>query len=285
MGEEIYIGLDIGGTKIMAGCATRDGEILRKVKVASPFSLEKGLRLINELTQELSEGYDLKGIGVAIGGPIDTEKGTVSPLHQTTWRNVPLKQMLEKRWKCPCYFEVDTNVAAIGEYYWGNYNSAKFLYITLSTGMGGGFLVDGKIYKGIGGVHPEIAHQSINYRCANPRIVSCECGVSDCLESLVSGNGILRVYGKPAEKLGEDEWDEVAWNLGQGIRNIVTILAPEVIVFGGGVATHGGEEFLKKVASSASQSLKLVPLPKLRISLLGYDTALSGACYIAMHGI
>lgn len=284
MDRDIYIGLDIGGTKVLAGCANKEGEIFRKVKVKTPLHLEQGLELVNELTHELSDGYNLKGIGVAIGGPINLDNGTVSPLHQPEWRNVALKKLLEEQWKCPCHFEVDTNVAALGEYYLGNYTASKFLYITLSTGMGGGILIDGKIYQGLNGFHPEIAHQSINYRCSFPKRIQCECGVDDCLEALVSGNAIQRIYGKPAEKLTEKEWDEVAWNLGQGIRNIVTIMAPEVIVFGGGIATHGGENFIKKVEAYAAQKLKLVPMPTLRISLLGYDTALSGACYIAVHG-
>ncbi len=285
MNDAIYIGLDIGGTKIMAACMTSDGEIRRKVKVATPLRLQDGLNLTHELVQELAEGFTLQGIGVAIGGPIDLQAGTVSPLHQPEWRQVPLKTMLEEAWHCPCHIEVDTNVAALGEYYLGAFTEERFLYVTLSTGMGGGFLINGKIYRGKQQIHPEIGHQSIHFRCAHPERIRCECGVPDCLEAMVSGNGIERVYGKPADKLTAEQWDEVAWNLAQGMRNIATLLTPDIIVFGGGVSNGGGELWLKKVHTYTAQHLRLVPPPQMRLSILGNDTALSGACYIALHGL
>ena len=131
-------------------------------------------------------------------------------------------------------------------------------------------------------MHPEVGHQSIHFRCSNPSAVQCECGVPDCLEALISGNGIRRIYGKPAEALNSEEWEEVAYNLGQGLRNMATLYAPDVIRIGGGVAVGGGEPFVSKAGAVMQEHLKLVPVPRVELSQLGYDTALRGAIALAM---
>jgi len=269
----------------MVAAADEHGNILRRVRASTSTSLEEDLDTLNRMTREVSIGEKILGIGAAIGGPLDWQQGIVSPLHQPAWRAVPLKAIMEKRWGCPFYVDVDTNVGAMGEYYTGKVSAQRFLYLTLSTGMGGGFLVDGKIYRGIGGVHPEIGHQSIPFKCSNPKGVQCECGVSDCLEALVSGNGIRRVYGKPAEDLAEDEWGEVAYNLGQGLRNLAAIYAPDVIRIGGGVAVGGGKKFIHLAVQTMQEHLALVPAPEVSLSQLGYDTALLGAIIIAINGL
>ena len=279
----VLVGLDIGGTKIMVASADREGNILRRARTATSTSLEADLANINHLIADVVAEEEILGMGAAIGGPLDWKQGIVSPLHQPDWRNVPLKAMMESKWGCQFYVDVDTNVAAIGEYRWGGISARRFLYLTISTGMGGGFLIDGKIYRGQGGAHPEVGHQSINYRCSNPVAVRCECGAPDCLEALVSGNGIRRIYGKPAEALSPEEWEEVAYNLGQGLRNMAALYAPDVIRVGGGVAVGGGEKFIAAAKRVMEDHLKLVPAPIVELSLLGYDTALRGAIAMALH--
>jgi glucokinase len=278
----VFVGLDIGGTKIMVAAADRDGNILRRARRATSTSLEADLANINSMIEVVAAAEEIKGIGAAIGGPLDWEKGIVSPLHQPAWRNVPLKAMIEEKWGCPFHVDVDTNVAAVGEYRWGGVSGRHFLYITLSTGMGGGFLIDGTIYRGQGGAHPEVGHQSIHFRCSNPAAVQCECGAPDCLEALVSGNGIRRIYGKSAENLSPEEWEEVAYNLGQGLRNMAALYAPDLIRIGGGVAVGGGENFIQAARKIMQEHLKLVPAPHVGLSSLGYDTALRGAIAMAL---
>ena len=278
----IFVGLDIGGTKIMVAAADREGNILQRARTATSTSLETDLENINRLIAEVAAEEKIAGMGAAIGGPLDWEQGIVSPLHQPAWRNIPLKALMESKWGCPFRVDVDTNVAALGEYRWGGVSASRFLYLTLSTGMGGGFLIDGKIYRGQNGTHPEVGHQSIHFRCSNPAAIQCECGISDCLEALVSGNAIRRIYGKPAEMLSPNEWEEVAYNLGQGLRNIVTLYAPDLIRIGGGVAVGGGENFIRAARQVMEEHLKLVPAPQVELSRLGYDTALRGAIAMAL---
>ena len=279
----MLIGLDIGGTKIMVASADREGKILRRARRATSTHLAEDLENIHSMIAEVASQEQILGMGAAIGGPLDWEQGIVSPLHQPDWRNVPLKAIMEEKWNCPFQVDVDTNVAALGEYRWGELSASRFLYLTLSTGMGGGFLVDGKIYRGQNGVHPEVGHQAIHFRCSNPAAVQCECGAPDCLEALISGNGIRRIYGKSAEALSPQEWEEVAYNLGQGLRNMAALYAPEVIRIGGGVAVGGGEPFIGKARAVMEDHLKLVPAPLVELSRLGYDTALRGAVALSLH--
>lgn len=280
----MFVGLDIGGTKFQVASAEKNGNILKRVREVTPVELESGLDLLHEMIEEVSDGQSIGGIGAAIGGPLDWRTGVVSPLHQPEWRDVPLKQIMEDRWGCPFFVDVDTNVAALAEYRLAANEANRLLYITLSTGMGGGFIIDGRIYRGgLNESHPEIGHQAIPFKVRHPERVICECGINNCLEGLISGNAIRRIYGKAAENLDETEWEEVACNLGQGLRNIATILSPDVIAIGGGVAVGGGEAFIKRAAEVMSENLRIVPAPSVRLSKLGYDTALLGAIVMAQQ--
>lgn len=270
----IYIGQDIGGTKLMVAAADRAGRLLDTVRQPTPLDLDAGLAKLDEMTERVTEGRKIIAIGAAAGGPLDWQTGVVSPLHQPQWRNVPLKQRMEARWGCPFFVDVDTNVAAIGEYLAADPPAESMLYVTMSTGMGGGLICDGKVFRGHDGTHPEIAHQSVHYRCSHPERIQCACGTDDCLEALVSGRGIQRIYGKPAEKLDAREWEEVAYNLGQGLRNAATLYGPSEIVLGGGVAIDGGALLIEAAGQVMRGGLRLVPIPALRLSRHGYDTAL-----------
>jgi predicted NBD/HSP70 family sugar kinase len=281
----IFIGLDIGGTKCMAAAADTDGKIIRRTAPRqTPLSLDEGLEMLHGMVAELAGTGKIEGIGAAIGGPLAWKTGVVSPLHQPQWRKVPLQQIMEQRWGCPFRVEVDTDAAALGEYSRDPHKPTRFFYMTVSTGVGGGFLIDGNIYRGHNSAHPEAGHQSVPFRCSHPEKVTCECGAPDCLEALVSGNGIRRVYDKPAENLTEAEWAEVTWNLAQGLRNVAAFYAPEVIALGGGVATGRGRRLIDEVKAVLKNHVRLVPLPVVRLSKLGYDTALYGALTLAWMG-
>jgi glucokinase len=280
-----YVGLDIGGTKCIAASSDAEGRILKKTLRPTPHTLQEGLDLLHQMIGEVSGGEKIAGIGAAVGGPLDWRTGTVSPLHQPEWRDVPLKTIMEKAWGSPFYVDVDTNIAALGEHSLGGETARHLLYITISTGVGGGYIIDGKIYRGMGSGHPEAGHQSINYRCSNPSGISCECGAPDCLEALVSGNGIRRIYKKAPEELSEEEWEEVTFNVAQGLRNLATICLPEVIVLGGGVALGRGKKLITGVRRIMNKNMHLVACPEIRLSRLGYNTALMGALLAAKQGI
>jgi len=141
----IYVGLDIGGTKLMVAAADSAGRIARRTRAPTPPDLEEGLALLHGMIADVAAGDPIAAIGAAIGGPLDARTGVGSPVHQPNWRDVPLKAIMEQRWSCPFWVDVDTNVAAVGEYVVAGLSAPRFLYLTLSTGMGGGFLIDGQV--------------------------------------------------------------------------------------------------------------------------------------------
>lgn len=269
---------------MMAAAVDPDTRILRRIKAATPLDLEEGLELLYAMIEEMAETEQILGMGMAIGDPIDLAAGTVSPLNLPQWRDVPIRQLLETRYGCVLHYGVDTDVAAVAEYELAGLEVERFLYLTISTGVGGGFLLKGKVYRGLDGAHPEVGHQGIPARVRYPERVRCGCGSPNCLEALVSGSGIARVYGKPAHALDPDEWDEVAYNLSQGLRNMIVMLSPDLIVLGGGVTTGGGQHFLDSTYAYLAQHLTMARMPEIRVSELGYDTALLGAGYLARGG-
>jgi glucokinase len=274
---DVVVGLDIGGTKLLAAAADPSGNVLRTVQGRTPSPVAEGLALLGAMARDCAAGTSIRSIGIAIGGPLDWKTGIVSPLHQPAWRSVPLKAILEKEFGCPVRIEVDTDAAALGEWKARGSTPRRLLYLTISTGMGGGFLVDGKIFRGGRGEHPEVAHQSVGHG----ESLQCECGALGCLEELVSGNAIRRRFGKPAEALEDEEWARVGRHLGAGLRNLTAILAPDVIAIGGGVAVGAGERLLGPARDAAAGALRLLSLPPVELSALGYETALRGSLVLA----
>ncbi len=283
--QKLFIGLDIGGTKIMAASANAQGKIELRMRRDTPRALETGLVMLQKLVSELAGDRKISGIGAAIGGPLDWRTGVVSPLHQPEWREVPLKKILSEKFSCPVHLDVDTNVAALGEYFFGGHHVDKLFYMTISTGVGGGFLENGKIYRGANDGHPEVGHHGIPFLGKYADKIRCNCGAPDCLEALISGSAIRRIYGKPGEALASEEWGEVSFHLGLGLRNIASFYTPDEIVLGGGVAIGGGEAFIDNAVKAMQGRLNVVRAPKVRLSRLGYDTALMGAVAAAKFGL
>ncbi len=267
----------------MAAAFSDSLEIVARERADTPRSFTAGLELLSSLTRTVSKGGRIRAIGASAGGPLDHASGVVSPLHMPEWRDVPLKQIFQDTFGAPFFVDVDTNTAALAEYRFGGHQVDRLLYVTLSTGMGGGFVVDGEIYRGFNGNHPEIAHQTIPYQLPVQGPIQCPCGALDCLEAVVCGTAIQKIYGKPATALSASEWDQVAHNLGQGLRNAAMLYAPKVIVLGGGMALGGGERLLRGVEDALERSMKIVPRPAISLSTLGYDTALWGGLALILH--
>jgi predicted NBD/HSP70 family sugar kinase len=283
----MYISLDIGGTKLMVAAFSETHKLLARERADTPVAVSDGLTLLKTLTHKVASGEKIKAIGVSAGGPLNYKTGVISPLHMPKWRDVPLKDIFEDAFGAPCAVDVDTNAAALAEYTFGGHQSDRLFYLTLSTGVGGGFIVDGSIYRGANDSHPEAGHQSISHRLlasgSMAKSIPCACGATDCLEAIVSGTAIRKHYQKPAEQLTPSEWDEVAYNLGQGLRNLSALYAPSIIALGGGVAVGGGTRLIDGARAVLERNLKIVPVPEITISSLGYDTALWGGLAMAVR--
>ena len=276
------IGIDLGGTKIQVAAADLGGAIIARTRAPTPEPLAEGLALIRSMIAEVAGGAPIAGVGVAIGGPIHPASGVVSPLHQAAWRDVPFGQLLGEWTGALWRIEVDTDAAAMAEFHAGGHytdghRAHRLLYITVSTGVGGGFVVDGVIQRGADGAHPEFGHQAV----PAPETVQCGCGATGCLEALVSGRALERRHGRPAAELSDAEFAAAGKLLGLGLRNAATLLAPDVIALGGGVVVGGGERLLAAARAEVEQGVRLLPPPRVVVSALGYDTALQGALALA----
>ncbi len=275
----ILIACDIGGTKIQVAAATTSGEILRRTGAPTPRSLADGLAYLRSTIAELKGPDRIVGVGATLGGPLNAETGVASPLHQAEWRNVPIVAHLQSWTGAPSRIAVDTDAAALAEFRRGAHGVHRLLYVTVSTGIGGGFITDGQIFHGVNGCHPEFGHQSVP--SGLPERVPCACGSYDCLEALVSGTSLQKRFGRPAAELDDAVWADAGRLLGIALRNATTLLAPEVVALGGGVVTGAGEKFVAPARRVVEEGTPLVPKPRVVISALGYDTALLGAVELA----
>lgn len=288
--------VDIGGTKIAVGAVGENGGILKRFEC--PTEPEKGFhhamqRVIAMLRDITADGTQLTGIGVGCPGPLDPFTGVIGEVGTLPgWRGGNLVAELEAGLGLPVTVENDADAAALGEARWGNETAAgSFIYVTISTGIGGGMLLGGQLYRGVEGAHPEIGHQVLDN--SGPQ---CYCGARGCWESLASGPAMvawMRGQDPSAEiasateicdsaRRGDPlalrcvEWE--GYYVGLGLANLITLFAPDKIALGGGVM-KSSSLFMDIARKIIRRICTQVPSAKTQITLasLGQDVGLLGA--------
>lgn len=244
----VVAGVDIGGTKIAAGRV--DGEARVSGAVLLPCRAQEGYEIsLAQVYRAIEEVLtpDVAGIGICAPGPLNPKTGVVlNPPNLPGWRNVELARLVTERFGLPCRLENDANAAGLAEYLFGaarGYDSV--FYVTLSTGVGAGIILDGKIYHGKNGAAAEGGHVTIDWQSE----AVCNCGTPGCIEALASGTAIQKRYGMTAEELagrvatGDRRavaiLDEVAEMIAAWLGSVVSLLDPDIIVAGGGVSRIG----------------------------------------------
>jgi glucokinase len=293
------VGIDIGGTKLAAVVADKDGNILQKVR--KPTESEKGpqyavqllLGMIDEVLglSELNR-KDISGIGVSCGGPLDTKTGIIySPPNLPGWDALPLKDMIESEFHIPTIIENDANASALAEARFGGGRGYDYvLYMTMSTGIGGGIVTNGKIYHGANDSAGEVGHQILL-----PDGPLCGCGQYGCLEALCSGPSIARraqeaIGGQPhtrilalaegclnrvrsehvlqaareGDALAMALVEETAYYMGWGIANLVNILNPQIVLLGT-IAVAAGDLLLDPIRRTVTEMAMQRPLEAVKI--------------------
>ena len=253
----MIIGVDLGGTKILTALADSKGNILSAVKIDTEASSGPE-KVLSNITRSILMAAKQAGvptskiskIGIGAPGPILGEAIIVSPPNLPGWKNVNIKSILQRELKINVCVENDANAAALGELYFGAGKGFKNLvYMTISTGIGGGIIIDGKIYRGALGVAGEVGHMVMD-----PKGPKCGCGRRGCLEALAAGPAIAKMAGKKtavdvdaAAKKGDKRSikaiETAAKYIGMGIGNINNILNPDIFVIGGGVTNIGNMIF------------------------------------------
>jgi glucokinase len=297
------LGLDIGGTKLAAGVVEASGAVHAFMAGPSEPSRgpEDGLARLFELGRRsvASAGFawhELEGIGIGCGGPLDSERGVLlAPLHLPGWNDVPLVALASAELGLPAVLDNDATAGAAGEHRWGAGRGTRdMVYLTISTGVGGGVVLDGRLFRGATGNGGELGHVTVDWHGRECR----GCGRRGCLEAYASGTsiaeraaeaglaGMTATEGAAAAAAGDvvaaRVWDETCEALASGITSIANLFEPEVVVVGGGVS-RGGEQLLgpvrervpAQVVASAGRTVGVVQ------AALGDSVGVVGAAAVA----
>jgi glucokinase len=308
----LVVGIDLGGTQIrvavLQGAELRSRVSLPTGETPTPQRVIPRIHMAIEQALELAGTSlsHLAGIGVCVTGPLDSRTGVVfeSP-NLPEWNDIPLRSVFEAYYGLPIFIENDANAAALGEYIFGAGRGCKDLvYITVSTGIGGGVIVDGKLLTGTSGAAAELGHITIDRKGER-----CNCGNIGCLESIASGTAIARrasealargervllstgPQGEPgridAKAVAEAAEagipaaaaiiQDAAEGLGVGLVSIIHIFNPEIVILGGGL-TQMGSLLLQPALQIVQERTMRVACKAVRIesALLGINAGLVGA--------
>jgi glucokinase len=309
----LTIGVDIGGTKILAGVVTEDGVVLDRVKIPTPKDPEQTAAAIAEAVRTVRVGHDVQAVGLGAAGFVSADRATVMFAPNVAWHHEPLKARIEALVDdLPVVVENDANAAAWGEARFGaGAGRPDVVLYTVGTGIGGGIILAGELFRGHFGIGGEFGH----YRVV-PDGRLCGCGLHGCMEQYASGSALTRfVRERAAEQpdtaqillsLGDGTPDgivgahiteaarkgdaaalagfaEIAHWLGQSMADLASILDPEVFVVAGGVSDAGEiltgparESYRAALAGAGNR-----PYADVVTATLGPDAGLIGAADLA----
>jgi len=313
-GRRLSAGVDVGGTKILAGVVDDEGSVLEELRVTSPAADPDAIgAAIGGLVKDLASRHPIESVGVGAAGYID-KAGTVLFAPNIAWRDVDLRAHVEAASGLPAVVENDANAAAWGEFAYGAGKDVDdLLLVTVGTGVGGGLVLDGRLYRGAFGVGAEIGHLRVV-----PGGHRCGCGNLGCWEQYASGNALVRfareaavagsapallaradgdveAIGGPLITAAARDGDEASigllaelgrW-LGEGIASLVAVLDPAVIVIGGGVS-EAGDLLLAPTRAAFESELTgrgHRPVAEVRQALLGNRAGLIGAADLGRRAL
>ena len=272
------LALDIGGTKLAAGVVRGDGSVLSWLSVPSGIAdgpaavIARQIELGRRAVEVASVSWERIGaVGIACGGPLDPFEGVIqSPPNLPGWDDIPLVSIVQEALDRPAVVENDATAGALAEFWYGAGRSREIrdlVYLTISTGVGGGLVLDGRLHRGAAGNAGELGHLTVDYLGRQ-----CGCGRRGCLEAYASGTSIAArarealATGGPSslaalesptardvaeaalagDRLAMRIWDETTAILASAMANVLDIFNPELIVLGGGV-TRAGDQLLRPV--------------------------------------
>jgi len=295
--------VDIGGTKIAVGIVDGDGKILSRTQAPTdPQNYPAALDLIARMLRDTAAqaGTTITGIGIGSTGPVDPIRGEFGDVDFLPgWRGKTPVKDLAGLFNVRVALENDGDAAALAEAGWGaGRNRKRLIYITVGTGIGGGIVLDGELYRGVDGAHPEVGHQVID-----PAGPQCSCGFRGCWESLAAGPAMAAWFethapsdypnrqGITARRICElaQQGDAIAlqaveheaYYLGLGLANLINLFTPDAIVLSGSVM-KSANLFFDRIRAVIRTGCRFVPADKTELTLasLGDDTNLIGAARV-----
>jgi glucokinase len=315
--KKYSIGIDIGGTNITVALVTGNGEILRKIRF--PTRAEEGktktIKCILKALGAIMKGLrsnSIEGIGIGAAGDIDQDRGVVRFSPNLLWKDVPIVRLIREKFNLKVVLDNDANAAAWATYILETGRKVKnLLCITLGTGVGGGIILNGRIYHGASGSAGEIGHMTLN-----PQGQRCRCGNYGCLETYIGSAYIVKkaireirkgekslikkiaggnlksvtpetiqAAALKGDKLARRIWKEAGEYLGIALSGVINLLNPEVMVFGGGVA-RAGELIFKPMKAEIRKRTFKTPFEKVKFTCtrFGEDLGVIGAALLILQG-
>ena len=296
------LAVDVGGTKLAAGVVTSNGEVLAEAKTPTGAPSEGDAealfarleRLCRDVLSDAAVAVD--GVGVGCGGPMRFPEGVVSPLFIPAWRGFPLRERLTRAFGHACVVDNDAKAMALGEWWLGAGRGKKnLLGIVVSTGMGGGLVVDGRLLHGAHGHAGHVGH--VNVQPGGPE---CSCGARGCAGAFASGTGLSRRYreamgaqksaaqiadlARSGDALASKLYREAATALGRAIASVEALCDLELVVIGGSIGMHAWDLLEAPLAEELRSTARFEftrDLPVSR-SALGERAGLLGAAALAL---
>ncbi|HIF65399.1 MAG TPA: ROK family protein [Acidimicrobiia bacterium] len=286
MPSNVALALDVGGTKFAAGLVTDDGDVVAKKQVPTAQTSRSDdlfatlLELANDV---LGSNTEVVVCGVGCGGPMVGSGEAVSPLNIPAWREFPLRERLREGLGMDVHIDNDAKALALGEAWFGaGRNFSNFLAMVVSTGIGGGVFVDGRLLDGGDGNAGHIGHVIVE-----PEGADCACGSRGCLEAEASGPAISRRLGADPSTAGVQERRRAGMLVGRAVASAVTLLDLEHVLIGGSVALGFGDEFFdaanmelfERCHLDFSRGVKISPVG------LGAEAPLVGAAVVGFRSL
>lgn len=310
-----YLGVDLGGTNIVVGLIDKDGKIIKNITrptIATRKIEEIFDDIINMCKEIISEfnltKENLKGIGMGIPGEVDSKKGIINYSNNIPIKNFNAKEYIQKELDFPTAFANDADCAALGELVAGAAKGCDdIIILTLGTGVGGGIIINGKIYSGYYAGGAELGHMTIIHKG-----IECTCGNKGCLESYASATALIRdaklaAKNNPNSILNTivengnienmtakvvfdaaEQNDEIAKNLvddyieylSVGVASFINIFKPQMILLSGGISKQG-EKLIKPLTEKTAQKVFGTSMQtKIDVATLGNDAGLIGAAML-----
>ncbi|HLZ41799.1 MAG TPA: ROK family protein [Candidatus Sulfotelmatobacter sp.] len=295
--------VDIGGTKIAVGMVDDNGKVLSRMDAPTdPNRYSDSLELIAHMLRRTAQkaGGEITGIGIGSTGPVDPMRGEFGDVDFLPgWRGKSPVKDLGTVFNVSAALENDGDAAALAEASWGaGKNRKRLIYITVGTGIGGGIIIDGQLYRGVDGAHPEVGHQVID-----PAGPQCTCGFRGCWESLAAGPAMVAWLERNApadyphrqgltakricelalegDALAQQSVETEAFYLGMGLANLINLFTPDAIVLSGSVM-KSAPLFMDRIRALIRSGCRFVPAEKteLMMASLGDDTNLIGAARV-----
>lgn len=284
-GSDMVLAVDIGGTKMAAALVDRRGRIGWRSSVPTPFAAsEEGLwATLAGLVAEAQLHGEARVCGVGCGGPMEPGGETVSPLNIPGWRRFPLRSRLAAHTGLPTWIDNDAKALALGEgWVGGAVGRRNYLSMVVSTGVGGGIVLDGRLLQGGSGNAGHIGHVIV---VPGGRV--CGCGARGCLEAEASGTAIAAITGRPAAEAGLEVIERSGHLVGRAVGTVANLLDLGLAMVAGSVAFGFGEPFFEAARAelAATSRLDFSAGCQIEPSPLGPSGPLLGAAAVGWAGL